>query len=116
MHFKLIVALTEDSITDKVVEAARNHGATGSTVIPSARGEGMKAAKTFFGLGFEAQRDMILLLVEEHMCRDILENIATTGEFETNPGAGIAFSIDVDDAVGVAHQVSRLSEMVEEEI
>ena len=32
MHFKLIIALTEDSITDKIVEAARNCGATGSTV------------------------------------------------------------------------------------
>ena len=47
MHFKLIIALTEDSITDKVVEAAKDKGATGSTVIPSARGEGMKVAKTF---------------------------------------------------------------------
>ncbi len=31
MHFKLIIALTEDSITDKIVEAAREKGATGST-------------------------------------------------------------------------------------
>ena len=59
---------------------------------------------------------MVLLLVEEHLCREILENIATAGEFETNPGSGIAFSLDVDDAVGVSVQVSRLSEIVEEEI
>ena len=116
MHFKLIIALTEDSITDKVVEAARDAGATGSTVIPSARGEGLKVAKTFFGLSLETQRDVILLLVEEHMCRDILETIARVGEFEANPGSGIAFSIDVDDAVGVSHQVSRLAEIVEEEL
>jgi len=116
MHFKLIVALTEDSITEKVVEAAREKGATGSTVIPSARGEGVKVAKTFFGLSLETQRDVVLLLVEEHMCRDILEHIETAGEFETNRGSGIAFSVDVEDAVGVSHQVRRLSEKVEEEI
>ncbi len=116
MHFKLIIALTEDSITDKVVRAAREKGATGSTVISSARGEGMKVAKTFMGLSLETQRDVILLLVEEHLCRDILETIANTGEFEANPGTGIAFSIDVDDAVGVSHQVSELCEMIEEEI
>jgi len=116
MHFKLIIALTEDSITDKVVEAAREKGATGSTVISSARGEGIQIAKTFLGLSLETQRDVILLLVEEHMCRDILETIASAGEFEANPGSGIAFSIDVEDAVGVSHQVSQLSEIVEEEL
>ena len=116
MHFKLIVAFTKDSITDHVVEAAREKGATGSTVISSARGEGLQVAKTFFGLSLETQRDVILLLVEEHMCRDILETIATTGEFEENPGSGIAFSVDVEDAVGVSHQVSQLSEIVEDDI
>ena len=116
MHFRLIIALTEDSITDKVVEAARDKGATGSTVISSARGEGLNIAKTFLGLSLETQRDVILLLVEEHMCRDILETIASAGEFEANPGTGIAFSIDVDDAVGISHQISQLSEIVEEEL
>jgi hypothetical protein len=116
MHFKLIIALTEDSITDKIVEAARQKGATGSTVIPSARGEGMKAAKTFLGLNLVTQRDVVLLLVEEHMSRDILETIAEAGDFDASPGTGIAFSIDVEDAVGVSHQVSQLSELVEEEI
>jgi nitrogen regulatory protein PII len=116
MHFKLIIALTEDSIADKVVEAARKAGATGSTVIPSARGEGLKVAKTFFGLSLETQRDVLLLLVEEHMCRDILETIAEVGEFDANPGSGIAFSIDVEDAVGVSHQVDQLAGRVGEEI
>ncbi len=116
MHFKLIIALTEDSITEKVVEAARNKGATGSTVISSARGEGMQVAKTFLGLSLETQRDVVLLLVEEHLCRDILENIEANGEFEANPGSGIAFSIDVEDAVGVSQQINQLSEIVEEEI
>ena len=116
MHFKLIIALTEDSITDKIVEAARQKGATGSTVISSARGEGMQVAKTFLGLSLETQRDVVLLLVEEHMSRDILETLETVGDFDANPGSGIAFTIDVEDAVGVTHQVSQLSEIVEEEI
>ena len=116
MHFKLIIALTEGSITDKIVDAAREHGATGSTVISSAKGEGMNVAKTFLGLSLETQRDVVLLLVEEHMCRDILETISAVGEFEANPGSGIAFSLDVEDAVGVTHQMKELSEIVEEEI
>ncbi len=116
MHFKLIIAFTEESITDKIVDAARDKGATGSTVISSARGEGINVAKTFLGLSLDTQRDVILFLVEEHLCRDILETIANCGEFEANPGSGIAFSIDVDDAVGVTHQVSQLCGIIEEDI
>lgn len=116
MHFKLIIALTEDTVTDKIVEAAREKGATGSTVITSARGEGIKTAKTFLGLSLETQRDVTLLLVEEHLARDILESIEAAGDFDDSPGSGIAFCIDVEDAVGVSHQVSQLCEIVEEEL
>lgn len=116
MHFKLIVALTEDSITDKILDAARKKGATGSTVITTAKGEGVKAAKTFFGLSLVTQRDVVLLLVEERMSREILETIADVGEFDEHAGSGIAFSIDVDDAVGVSHQVRQLAEIVEDEL
>ncbi len=116
MHFKLIIALTEDTITDEIVQAARTKGATGSTVIHSARGEGLKTAKTFLGLSLETQRDVTLLLVEEHLSREILETIAEAGEFDANPGSGIAFTIDVEDAVGVSAQVKNLTEIVEEEL
>ena len=67
-------------------------------------------------MNLETQRDVVLLLVEEHLCRDILETIAIAGEFDANPGSGIAFSIDVDDAVGVTHQVNELSELIEDEL
>ena len=116
MHFKLIIAFLEDSKTDKVLEAAREAGATGSTLIPQARGEGVRKTKTFFGLNLETQRDVALMLVEEHLSRTILETIARVGEFDEEPGAGIAFQIDVEDAVGVIHQIRALSSVVEEEL
>ena len=116
MHFKLIIALIEDDKTDAVMAAARGEGATGMTVINHARGEGLIKSKTFFGLTLETQRDMLLMLVEEHLSRKILERIASVGEFDSKPGTGIAFKIDVEDALGVANQIDTLSEVVEEEI
>ncbi|PLY15418.1 MAG: transcriptional regulator [Sedimenticola sp.] len=116
MHFKLIIALIEDSKTNAIVDAARQAGATGSTVINQARGEGVSKSKTFFGLNLEVQRDMILMLVEEHLSRSILETIARVGEFEEKPGTGIAFQIDVEDAIGVTHQIQELTRVVEEEL
>jgi len=112
MHFKLILAFVEDSETQNVLEAARRAGATGSTVINQARGEGVKKSKTFFGLTLETQRDVILLLVEEHMSRSILETIARVGHFEDRPGHGIAIQVDVEDAVGISHQMQKLFDTV----
>ena len=116
MHFKLLIALVEDNKTNKVLDAAREAGATGATVLNQARGEGSKESKTFFGLSLETQRDMLLFLVEEHLSRKILEKVAVVGEFDEKPGTGIAFQIDVEDAVGVIHQVEKLSTVVEEEV
>lgn len=116
MHFKLLIAFVEDSKTDMVMDAAREAGATGATVINNARGEGLLQSKTFFGLSLETQRDVILFLVEEHLSRHILEKICGIGEFDTSPGTGIAIQIDVEDAVGVAHQIEKLTDIVEEEL
>ncbi|MEJ2213042.1 MAG: P-II family nitrogen regulator [Gammaproteobacteria bacterium] len=116
MHFKLIVALVQDDLTNKVLEAAREAGATGSTVINQARGEGLEKTKTFLGLTLETQRDLILFLVEEHLSRQILETIEKTGDFANKQNTGIAFQIDVEDAVGVSHQIQALSKIVEDEI
>ena len=116
MHFKLIIAFVEDSKTCAVMDAARHGGATGATIINNARGEGLALKKTFFGLSLETQRDVILFLVEEHLSRHILEKIAEVGKFEERPGTGIAFQIDVEDAVGVAHQIEQLVDVVEAEL
>ena len=116
MHFKLIIALVEDTVTDKAMDAARESGATGATVISNARGEGLEKSKTFLGLSLETQRDVLLFLVEEHLSRKILETVCKVGRFDERLGTGIAFQIDVEDAVGVQNQVDKLVERVEDEL
>lgn len=116
MHFKLLIAFVNDASSEKVMDAARDAGATGATIISNARGQGLEQKKTFFGLSLEVQRDVLLFLVEEHLSRHILETIAVVGEFDEKEGNGIAFQIDVEDAVGVSHQVEKLVEVVEDEL
>jgi nitrogen regulatory protein PII len=115
MRFKLLVALVDDHRTEAVTDAAREAGATGCTVITNARGEGLQRKKTFLGLALGIQRDMILLLVEEHRARPVLEKVGEVGEFDATPGTGIAFQVDVEDAIGVAHQIERIKPRLEEE-
>ena len=114
MHFKMIIVFVEGEKSDTVMDAAREAGATGATVIHNARGEGLKVSKTFFGLSLESQRDVILFLVEEHLSRQILEEINRAGRLDAEPGTGIAFQVDVEDAVGIVHQASKISQDVKE--
>jgi nitrogen regulatory protein PII len=114
MHFKLIIIMAEDARTQHILEAARKAGATGCTVLNQARGEGINPTKTFLGLSIDSVVDVILMLAEEHMARDIMEQVAIAGEFDETPGTGITFQIDVEDAIGVRHQIEALSETVED--
>lgn len=116
MRMKLIVALVNDDNTEAVVEAARSAGATGATIIPSARGEGVHPGKTFLGLSLEAKRDLALFLVVETRARDILERIRDAGRFDTQHGAGIAFQLDIEDTVGLVSQLPTIREELESDL
>lgn len=116
MNLKLIVALVADEKTEDILEAARAAGATGATVITSVRGEGLRRQKTFLGLELTAQRDVLLFLVAEPMARDILETIADAGTLDDDPGAGIAFQIAIEDAVGLRSQEDALLKEIKEKI
>jgi len=116
MHFKLIIVFVDDSKTKAIIDAARDAGATGCTVINHARGEGFEGHKSFFGLSLASQTDVVMLLVERHMSREILEKIGAVGEIDAKPGTRLAMQIDVEDAVGVMRQAEELVEIVEEQL
>ncbi len=116
MKFKLIIALVTDEKTNAVIEAGRSHGATGSTTITAARGEGLNPKKSFFGLTLEGQRDVVLFLVEEHLSRRILEAIARAGGLDDETGAGVAFQVDIEDAVGLRTQIENIQRQIEDEL
>lgn len=116
MNLKLIVAFVADDLTDAVMDAARAAGATGATVITNVRGEGLKPGRSFFGLELTAQRDMLLFLVAGPRAREILETIAAAGKLDSEPGAGIAFQLEIEDAVGLSTQTPALLSEIAERI
>ena len=116
MKFKLIVAMVTDEKTVPTIDTARAAGATGCTVITGARGEGLDPPKTFLGLTLEGQRDVILMLVEGHMSRQIMELVAERGRFDEEPGSGVIFQIDIEDAIGLSSQIETIQREIEDEI
>ena len=116
MRLKLIMALVDDHHTENSLAGAREAGATGATVMTSARGEGLKPEKTFLGLEIAGHRDLLMFLVVDQLSREILETIATAGEFDEKPGSGIAFQIAIEDAVRLQSQLEVLKEEIEDEL
>ena len=110
MRFKLVITSVKSDLTDHIVDTAKKAGATGATIIP-ARGTGIHEAKSFFGLSLEAQTDIILLLVEEHIVTKILDAIKVAGEFH-KPGTGIAFALPVEHVVGLESQMQQFKDEV----
>lgn len=105
MKFKLIMALVKPHITDKLVDAMKDAGATGASII-QARGTGIHEAKTFFGLSIEDQTDIVIFLVEEHTVEKLLGVIEEAGDFK-KPGTGIAFVLPIEHAVGLESQMKK---------
>jgi len=113
---KLIMAFVSDEKSNEIMDAAREAGATGATIISSVRGEGIKPEKTFLGLDLSTQCDVLLFLVAAPKAREILETIAAVGKFDEEPGSGIAFQIEIEDAVGMKSQIPTLLHEIEEEV
>jgi len=127
MRFKLIIATVKTDVTDSIVDAAKAAGATGATVTPS-RGTGINEAKTFFNLTLEAQTDLVMFLLEEHLVEAVMKMflleehlveavmkaICEAGHFE-KPGTGIAFVLPVDQVAGLESQMERFKEKVRKE-
>ena len=116
MRMKLIVVFAPDDKTDTIIDAAREGGATGATVITSVRGEGLKPGKTFLGLEVTAKRDVLLFLVVEERAQEILERIRDAGRFDEEPGAGVAVQIAIEDVVGLGTQLPTMLKEVEDEL
>lgn len=109
MNLKLIIALVTDERSEDILHAAREAGATGSTLINNARGSGKHRKKTFLGLELLHQCDVLLFLVDGNKAPDILQTINKAGSFDEESGTGMAFQLDVEDAVGVASQLATLN-------
>ena len=105
MQFKIIFAMVKTDLTDKIVDAGKAAGGTGATIIP-ARGTGIHEAKTFFGLTLDADTELVVFLLEEHLVDVVLQAIAEAGRFQ-EPGTGIAFVLAVDQVVGLESQIEH---------
>lgn len=69
---QLIVTIVKKGWAQEVIQASRNAGASGGTIIP-ARGTGIHEMQTLLGLRIEPEKDVILTIVDPEQTDKILE-------------------------------------------
>lgn len=97
--YQLIVAIVDKGFTDLVMNAAREKGARGGTVL-SARGTSNKEIEEKFKIAISSEKEIVLILTEETISDDILKAINEAAGLHTK-GRGIAFALPVEDVAGL---------------
>ena len=96
---ELIVCIVNNGFSEVVMDTARSVGAKGGTVI-TAKGTANKEAEAFFKIFIQPEKEMVMILVPAKIKEALLHALYKSVGLDT-PGQGIAFSLPVDNVVGL---------------
>lgn len=104
MEFKheVIFCIVNAGFSEAVMDAAKEFGARGGTVI-HARGTANEEAEKLYQITVQPEKEIVMILVSSDIKNDILHALYRAVGLKT-PGQGIAFSMPVDAAVGLFEQ------------
>ena len=102
---EVIFCIVNAGFTDAVMDAAKKFGARGGTVI-RARGTANSEAEKLFGITVQPEKEIVMILVDSTIKNDILHALYTAVGLDT-PGQGIAFSLPVDQAIGLGGEPAK---------
>ena len=99
-NYEMVLCIVNAGFSELVMDAAREEGARGGTVI-HARGTANKDAEQFFHIAIQPDKDIVLILVPSDIKDNVLHAIYRNAGLNSE-GKGIAFSLPVDDVVGIS--------------
>ena len=100
MEYEVIFIIVDRGLADEVVDAAKDAGAPGATII-NARGSGAHEDSKFFGIHIEPEKEIVLLVVKRENTEAIIESVKNKVEID-KPGGGIIFVLDVNKTTGLS--------------
>ena len=95
-----IFCIVNTGYSEAVMDAAKKLGARGGTVI-NARGTAGKEAETFFHITIQPEKEIVMILVPIDIKDDVMHALYKEVGLDT-AGQGIAFSMPVDNVVGLS--------------
>ena len=103
-QYEMIYTIVNQGYSDIVMQAAKENGARGGTIY-LANGTGTKEYQKFYGIEISPEKEVVLIIVEHTIKDKIMKAIYEVAGLETN-GAGICFSITLDDVYGLNSSVN----------
>ncbi|MDR2156386.1 MAG: P-II family nitrogen regulator [Clostridiales Family XIII bacterium] len=97
--YSLIVTIVNRGYANSVIDAAREAGARGGTVL-YARGTGIHETDKFMNIAIQPEKEMVLTLVRRSAVKEITRAILVAAGLRTK-GRGISFTLPVTEAVGM---------------
>lgn len=103
--YEVIFCIVNAGFSELVMDAAREVGARGGTVI-NARGTANKEAEEFFHIIIQPDKEIVMILVPEKIKDAVLHAVYNSAGLKT-AGQGIAFSMAVENVVGLSDTVAE---------
>lgn len=103
MNYEAVICIVNAGYSELVMDAAREVGARGGTVI-HAKGTANKEAEEYFKITIQPDKEMVLILVPEDIKDKVLHAIYQSAGLKSE-GQGIAFSLAVDHVVGLSEKI-----------
>ena len=97
--YKLIITIVNRGKAEDVIDAAKEKGALGGTIM-NARGSGVNENFKLFNMDIEPEKEMVLIIVKEDIFNPIVENIEKKLVL-SEPGNGIIFVQDLKRVYGI---------------
>ena len=107
-EYELIVVVLNEGFSDQAMDAAREAGAGGGTVL-HAKGTGGKRAEKFFRVRFADEKDMIYIVAHKDEKNAVMKAINKT----CGPGTearGVCFSMPISSVMGLRSRVTDEAE------
>ena len=98
MKQELIVCIVNSGFSDMVMNAARDGGARGGTIL-NARGAARAEAEKKYSISIHEDKDLVLVVADEESKEEILHNLYNKIGLHTD-AMGFVFTLPVDESVG----------------
>lgn len=98
-EYELLVVISDFGYTNLVMDAAREAGAGGGTVI-HAKGTGMEKAEKFLGVSLASEKEMTFIVARTEKKKEIMKAVMEKAGLETK-AKSILFSLPVEDTAGL---------------
>lgn len=100
MDYEVIFCIINAGYSELVMDAAKEVGARGGTVI-HAKGTANKEAEQFFKISIQPDKEIVMILVTKGLKDAVLHAIYKQAGLKSD-GSGIAFSMPVSHVVGLS--------------